>query len=421
MIALTVPQRPFSTDRFTGLMLPDGFFEAALGRQRINAHVTNIGAGASPDAHVYLESVSNPAIVVTPHTYSVPSLVDGAAQVFTWDADFTDCPPGVHYVSFVAADAVNPADRRRTIKKIFVTSLRYDNTSGTFSLQAPEGTLEVRFHDMIGPEDPLCCKPLPGRSKPGDQVPRDFLGPLAGWLGELGELPEGDFCAPFYLAQTVELVLTPDAPYAGQYGDLPYQDPWWKTLLIILCIVAIIAAAVIAAVYGGPVVITGLSVTLTCCAAPVADAIFAGLIAIAGGTGVAAGAKDVRDPFRRGEDNTAPAAGELTTAESVKLTLSYPEPLALGKPFAVDAHWDYTRITTGANYDYSVTETNKNVHVLSKYEIQAPDVVRTYKEEPFVITGEFFGPDGVQLQGNQLFVQCFLEGLDDLHGQYRGL
>ena len=40
---ITVPNRPFSTELFTGMMLPDGFFDAFLGQQQINAHFKNIG------------------------------------------------------------------------------------------------------------------------------------------------------------------------------------------------------------------------------------------------------------------------------------------------------------------------------------------------------------------------------------------
>ncbi|HEY9597373.1 MAG TPA: hypothetical protein V6D33_06855, partial [Cyanophyceae cyanobacterium] len=111
-------------------------------------------------------------------------------------------------------------------------------------------------------------------------------------------------------------------------------------------------------------------------------------------------------------DNTLPASGELTIGEQLKVSLSYPEPVALGKPFAVGAKWEYTRITTGSSYTYSVSEVNQNIHVLSKYEITAPDVVRSYKREPFIVKGQFFGSDGKIFRGDELFVQCFLVGFN---------
>ena len=36
-------------------------------------------------------------------------------------------------------------------------------------------------------------------------------------------------------------------PFSGQYGPIPFQDPWWKLLLIIIAIILSIAAAVWAA------------------------------------------------------------------------------------------------------------------------------------------------------------------------------
>jgi len=62
---VTVPNRPFSTEIITGLMLPDGIFESALGNQRLNAHFRNEDAN-SVSVNVYVESVSDPRFVVTP-------------------------------------------------------------------------------------------------------------------------------------------------------------------------------------------------------------------------------------------------------------------------------------------------------------------------------------------------------------------
>jgi hypothetical protein len=48
--------------------------------------------------------------------------------------------------------------------------------------------------------------------------------------------------------------------------------------------------------------------------------------------------------------------------------------------------------------------------VVSRYDIKAPDVVRRYKREPFVVEARFTGPAGDLFRGEQLFVQCFLIG-----------
>ena len=155
MAAITVPNRPFASDIITGLALPDGFFEASLGQQRINAQFQNGGA-AIGSIDLYVESVSHPGIVVTPRTYTVTNLAAGAARVLSWDADFSAAPPGTHYISFIAEDG---GGHTRVIKKIFVTRVQFDPATLTFWAEAPEGTIEVRLQDLVGPKG-ACC-PVP--------------------------------------------------------------------------------------------------------------------------------------------------------------------------------------------------------------------------------------------------------------------
>ena len=74
MLPVTVPNRPFSTEPITGSMLPDGFFEASLGKQRLNAHFRHVGVAPLTNANIYIEAVSHPAIVITPRTYFIAKL-----------------------------------------------------------------------------------------------------------------------------------------------------------------------------------------------------------------------------------------------------------------------------------------------------------------------------------------------------------
>lgn len=143
--------------------------------------------------------------------------------------------------------------------------------------------------------------------------------------------PDIKDCFPgVYLIHEADVVISHNPPFDGQYSDLPFQDPWWKILLAIIAIILFIAAVAVAAYFG--VFVGGVAI-IECCSAPFFWAV--GLAAGSGGSGIAAGASDERDSFRRGQDNTIPSAGELTTGESLKMTLSYPEPIALGRPFSV--------------------------------------------------------------------------------------
>src|SRR5271165_6525955 len=100
MATFTIPTRPFATETFTGLMTPDGIFEVALGNQTINAQVTSTGSNAT-GAQIYIESVDDPGIAITPFTYDVAPSSSGASQRFGWEADFKAATPGKHLISFV--------------------------------------------------------------------------------------------------------------------------------------------------------------------------------------------------------------------------------------------------------------------------------------------------------------------------------
>jgi hypothetical protein len=75
MSTIDILNRPFATEIITGLMLPDGVFETTLGKQKINAQFKNTGASTATNSQIYIESVSNPGIVITPSTFTVASLV----------------------------------------------------------------------------------------------------------------------------------------------------------------------------------------------------------------------------------------------------------------------------------------------------------------------------------------------------------
>jgi len=230
MIPVAIPNRPFATDVITGLQLPDGIFEATLGKQRINAHLKNIGAAAINNAQVYIEGVSHPGLIVTPATHVVPSLGAGVARLLGWEADFSAVPPGEHHVSFVAEGA--GGDRTRVIKKIFVTRVQFDPVTATFSAPTPQGIVTIQFADLIKPKEGCCGR----RSKVSrrDRKVSQFPANLSRLFGRHD--PDFEFCPPGYLPHQMDVTVTSTPPFAGQYGDLPYQDPWWK---VVFCIIAV--------------------------------------------------------------------------------------------------------------------------------------------------------------------------------------
>lgn len=418
---VTVPNRPFATETITGLMLPDGVFESSLGHQRINAQLRNTDSAAIDDLSFYVEGASHPSILISPSTYSLATLPAGGSTLCSWDIDVSAVPPGVYQVSFVATNA---SGLTRTIKKIFVTRVQFNPVTRTFSAQGPEGQVEVAFQDLIRPLN-QCCPP--SRSS-GNGQKLSFLNEVTR-LPIGSDLPNFDFCLPGYLPHLMDVVVTRTPPFEGQYGDYPFQDFAWKVFFAIIAAVLLIAAAVDCAVQGNcDLTVTtgsgggggGTSPTPSCCGVSAtgggSNPVTAGLVAAAATAATIAGASDGPDPISRGQDHTMPAAGELTTQERLRLEYSYPVSVALGTPFTVDLKWEYTRVTTGASYTYSASDSRQNTHVLTHYEIDAPNIIRRYKREPFIIKGRFYDANDQLVTDNSLLVQCILLGP---LGQYR--
>jgi hypothetical protein len=429
MTTLQIPNRPFASELITGLALPDGIFEIAFGQQMINAHFQNGGNAAVTNTRVYIESTSDPGIAIVPATQVIANLPQGGARVLSWRADFTKAAPGKKLVSFVYVDA--SGTKQRIIKQIFVTQTTYDAATNTVTMRTPEGVLRAGFPLLVRPVDDgcgatgggggCCCPGGTQTAAPTKQPLTTFSRDTNLLSGILGAALDGkiQLCPTWYLPQGIGCVWEPTPPYAGQYGDLPFQDPWWKILLCILAVLLLIVASIIS---GGSVTLgngdpSGMGKAgngQNCCGlaagGSTSKGVAAGLVAAAAACVTAAGLSDVRDPIRRGQDHTPPGPGELTLAESMYAELEFPEPVVLGKPFAVRATWQYKRITNSQEYQFAAQDVHQNTHVLSRYEITAPDVVFEAQERTWIVQGRFWDANGKLMTGADLFVQCFLIG-----------
>ncbi|SDX31986.1 hypothetical protein SAMN05444487_11419 [Marininema mesophilum] len=434
MLQFAIPNRPFASEPITGLMTPDGIFEVSLGKQIINIHLINSGIAVN-QVQVYIESISDPGIVITAHTHDIAYADSEVSHLFSWEADFSAAAPGKHMVSFIVVTA---SGHQRIIKKIFVTKMNFNPSNLSFSVTTPEAVFDVAFKEMIGPQDITCS------NKKIDIACYSDRKPLLDVLNVVGELqscdcqsnnllnylckgvrvtnnPHFSLCARQLLIGKIKAQVQPTPAYKGQYGDLPFQDPWWKVVLAIVAFVLLVAAAIAEAVDGSGDLTAGGGGTHDLpsnsggeCCTPAAQnggdsKIAAGLVAAAATVATIAGASDARDPFRKGQDHTAPATGtELTLAETLDLSFSYPEEIVPGKAFKVKADWQYQRDTTEGIYEHKDTETNANIHILSSYDINAPNTV--HPDEPFIIKAQFYNANNNLFVGNQLFVQCFFVG-----------
>ena len=377
---MQVLTRPFAIEPATNIMLPDGIFDNALYNLRIGCHYTNLSGAPLTNVSIYLESVGDPGIVPVAKTFHFASIPAGASVQVMWDADFKNATPGKRLVSFVAkADGF---DSRRTIQQIFVSQTRFNSPTNAYTCTVDEGTLTVSNISAIV-------------QRPGWGMDRD---------GKCECPPSGGPWVPTGMT----LVWAPNPAFAGLHGDLPFSDPWWKILAIIVLIIAAIVAIVAAALGAGK---ASFSVggtfdetepSVSCCTPKVTgEFTVAGVASAIASVAAIVACSDAADPFWRGQEKTPPAVGELTIGEKVIAKWSLPDAPNAGKPYTADVKWTYTRFTTGKTYEYSVSETQTNVHVSDAVEVETPATVHPFN--PLWVRSKFHEAGADLYKGSELY------------------
>lgn len=403
---MAVQTRPFAIEPLTKVMLPDGIFDNALYHLDITVHYTNTSGADLSNVSLYLESIGDPGIAVTARTFTFDVIPAGASVLLGWSADFENAAPGKPFVSFVAqADGFTAA---RSIRQIFVSQTRYDETAKKWTTTIPEGRLEISHITAFKPADgwsrgDCCCDGRPkGPGLPGPEVP---TGITMEWF--------------------------PNPSYEGQFGDLPFQDPWWKIVAIIVAAIAALVG-VIAAALGGGTFLPGVKGTydddpnnpsVQCCTPSPGGSFTNNATTVAGVAGVicsvaiAVAFADDADPIFRGQQNTHPAAGELTVSEKVVGHWTYDQAPNAGVPYTTHVAWTYERRTTGATYTFEVEEDRTNIHVVDDVEIDTP--ANVHNGGLLWAEAKFTKPGGALFAGPELYTICFFKspGPDGLYFQ----
>lgn len=296
---LSIDYRPYAVRTTDLFQMPDGIFETALGTYYMAVRVTNRWGLPFTEDHMLnitpesraalaakgilvIDSWSQSELVSLGQTLkgtgvAVGPLVPGASRTVYFKIDVSGAAPRKHDVEFVCwntagmLDASHPA--RRVRKKIFVSRTRIDQTTGDVLSEVQEGTLRMRIREFAldrntarkgrkrktasggGNAEDLRRRLretlealLKGRPIDPCAVYRLLACYCSGGPGEGGRDPrkpsDGRFeYDPFYVLPTkFWFSVAPRDPYAGQYGPIPYQDPWWKVLLLIIAVVLLIAA-----------------------------------------------------------------------------------------------------------------------------------------------------------------------------------
>lgn len=297
---LAIPYRPYAIRTTDLFQMPDGIFEAALGTYYMAVRVTNRWGLPFTAQHVLDISPASRAALAARHVLVLDAwtqaelaalgqsqsgtgmvlggLAPGASRTVYFKVDVRAAAPRKHEVEFVCwnmagmADADHPA--RRVRKQIFVSRTAIDPTTGEVVSEVQEGTLRMRLREFAydretarkrrrrRPRPPAAAAAaqreslrealkalLDGRPIDPCRVAHLLACHCTGGFDDGGGTPDkpsdGRFVYdPFYAFPTkFSFSVTPRAPYPGQYGPIPYDDPWWKILLLIIAAILLIAAA----------------------------------------------------------------------------------------------------------------------------------------------------------------------------------
>lgn len=398
---MEIRRRPFSIEFYTNIMMPDGIFDTAIKRQWITCFYTNISAETLYEVSIYLEGIEDPGIMSVAQSYLFPEIKPEASVRVSWLADFEHGKPGKKIVSFIAqAKGMSPV---RTLKHIFVSETKQDETTGEYVCNIGESALKVSKLEVIGPKEnrlPCSCSENEGNGK---------CQPAGPWV-----------------PVKISMASYSNTPYPGIHNELPFSDPWWKVVAWVVAAVAAIVAVVAAAKgegTAGTAVKGGFDETggISCCTPdpggiPGDDSLtVAGVASAIATAAVAVGMSDYEDPFWRGQEATFPTEGELTVAEKLEIQFNYPvgAPQA-GVNYPVNVKWEYQRITTGKTYTHFVEEVQVNTHLTSDVYVEVPSIHEAFKES-LIIKARFKRTNDELYTGEDLYAFSLLRSPNDMY------
>ena len=299
---LEIPYRPYAVRTTDLFEMPDGIFETALGTYYMAVRVVNRWGLPFSGTHVLDITPESRAVLAARGITVIDSwsgaelaalgqtllgtgivlgpVVPGAARTVYFKVDVRNAAPRKHAVEFVCwnlagmQDANNPA--RRVRRNIFVSRTTIDETTGEVVSEVQEGRLRFNLKQFAFDRETAYKGRRRLPKSPGKR-PRDpaVLGKMREALKAILEGREVDPCEifhllachctgdgrpggprdpgkpsdgrfeydPFYAFPTrFSFTVTPRDPYLGQYGPIPYDDPWWKVLLLIIAAILLIAA-----------------------------------------------------------------------------------------------------------------------------------------------------------------------------------
>ncbi|MFW9801794.1 MAG: hypothetical protein ACFFFC_04040 [Candidatus Thorarchaeota archaeon] len=296
---ITIPIRPYAIETISLQMMPDGIFESALGGYFMGVRVMNIWGKPFKEGQ-YIEVTRQSRVLLAAQniriidTWSQAELqsfnqqlyetgvVIGALEPFQsrtiyFKIDCGGAMPHKPTVEFVCREP-NPmpdpdSSRRKASYTIYVTRSYIDPVNHEMVAEAPEGRIRMALREAI--VDTISArKGRRRRKKP--PAPTQATGELQSILKKLKTGRFQDLCQlhkllhcycncldllrvdddptkpkdprfeydPFLVLPTKFTYTLQCTPYEGVHSPLPFQDPWWKVLLLVIAIVLLIAGMI---------------------------------------------------------------------------------------------------------------------------------------------------------------------------------
>lgn len=313
--AVSQPVPPFAIRPETLQAMPEGIFEATLGRYFMAVRISNIftvawpasaRVGLSDRCRTWLAAAGVTVVdswsaneqaslgqTVVAGRVMVGALEPWASKLIYFKVDVSSAQVRKHDVE-LQVDSDAGAERTALISRkakapIQVSRTTYDPTKGAFVSNCDVGTLTAAIKEMVvdlstfkramgnarrlvrggvipgasGMPGAAACDPqalervrnrlrafLDGKEVDLCAIWREIACCCAGGPKRPGDGGEDwidvkDPGLTFFVWPTViDYTIDYRPPFAGQFGPFPYDDPWWKVLLIILAIILSIAAAI---------------------------------------------------------------------------------------------------------------------------------------------------------------------------------
>ena len=284
---IDIPYRPFAVRTSDLMQMPDGLFEARLGTYYMGVRIKNQWGmpftasnvvDITPENRVALaeqgvqvlddwseEELNMLGQVHTEQGMVIGPLLPGRSRTVYFKVDVANARADKQTVEFICRNIDGMSDPenigRKATQHIFISKIEYDSDNNDYIIDMPQGKLSLHVDEVAIDESGLRNSLRKAREEEGqgpnkpekhdaEALREQLLRLLRGQHVDLCEIQRllSCYCLsgdkndagraaidPYYLIFTkLGIRIEPKAPFSGQFGEIPYDDPWWKVPLALI-------------------------------------------------------------------------------------------------------------------------------------------------------------------------------------------